>query len=370
MIIDSAQIQLSSNRTYSKEHSKSESLRVWGGRQQPVEQRGEGNPRGNGGLNIESLTAMVDSVEIGLQSMASAATSDVLADSMGEVDEDDVAVGSELHLFKMILEKVLHQKVDIKKVDALGAEGGPQVPVAGERSRGGGRPQGPARQGGFGLAYDYHESYHEEEATSFAAEGVVRTKDGKEINFQLALDMNREYHREDSVSIRLGQEQEKVDPLVINFDGDTVALTDAKFEFDLDSDGDQESISFLKSNSGFLAFDRNGDGVINNGSELFGPSSGNGFAELAAYDQDGNNFIDEGDEIYNKLSVYNKNAEGEDQLTSLRDTGVGAIYLNNVSTEFSLNDTNNEQDGQVRTSSIYLEEDGGVGTVQQVDLSV
>lgn len=247
-----------------------------------------------------------------------------------------------------------------------GRSGGPMVPVAGGRS--GDQAQGPpARQQGFGFAYDSYESYEESESTSFAAGGVVKTKDGREINFQLALNMNREFRQEESLSIRGGQAQ--IDPLVINFDGDTVELTDSKFEFDLDADGEDESISFLQSNSGFLAFDRNGDGQINDGSELFGPSTGNGFSELATYDQDGNRFIDEGDAIYDKLSVYNKNADGEDQLTSLRDAGVGAIYLESVSTEFSLNDENNEQDGQLRSSGIYLEEDGGVGTVQQVDLS-
>ncbi len=37
------------------------------------------------------------------------------------------------------------------------------------------------------------------------------------------------------------------------------------------------NIAFATGNSGFLAFDKNADGMINDGSELFGPESGNGF---------------------------------------------------------------------------------------------
>jgi hypothetical protein len=45
------------------------------------------------------------------------------------------------------------------------------------------------------------------------------------------------------------------------------------------------------------------DGRVNDGRELFGPITGDGFAELAAYDDDGNNWIDENDGIYDNLSI-------------------------------------------------------------------
>lgn len=65
-------------------------------------------------------------------------------------------------------------------------------------------------------------------------------------------------------------------------------LTEAKYNFDLDSDGREDLISFVRPGSGFLALDLNGDGRVNDGRELFGPATGDGFAELARYDQDGN----------------------------------------------------------------------------------
>ncbi|MFQ8776527.1 MAG: hypothetical protein ACLR78_02345 [Roseburia sp.] len=75
------------------------------------------------------------------------------------------------------------------------------------------------------------------------------------------------------------------DPLVINLDSNIANVSDQKFYFDIDADGSDDSISMLNSGSGYLALDRNGDGIINDGSELFGTQSGNGFADLAAYDK-------------------------------------------------------------------------------------
>jgi hypothetical protein len=68
------------------------------------------------------------------------------------------------------------------------------------------------------------------------------------------------------------------DPLVINFEGTAAELTERTYEFDLDSDGEADQIHFIGPNSGFLALDRDGSGTIDNGSELFGTSTGNGFA--------------------------------------------------------------------------------------------
>ena len=60
----------------------------------------------------------------------------------------------------------------------------------------------------------------------------------------------------------------------------------------------------------FLALDLNGDGRINNGSELFGALSGNGFADLAQYDSDANGWIDENDEIFQRLKVWSGADDG------------------------------------------------------------
>jgi hypothetical protein len=61
---------------------------------------------------------------------------------------------------------------------------------------------------------------------------------------------------------------------------------------------------------------------------------------------------------------------GGDRLTTLTVHKVGALYLGNVASPFSIKDANNTELGQVRASSLYLDEDGNPGTLQQIDLSV
>jgi len=222
---------------------------------------------------------------------------------------------------------------------------------------------------GAGLEYNYHESYHEEEKMSFNADGVIRTADNREINFYAALNISREFYQSLDVSIRDG-EAKLSDPLVINYDGHGVGLTEQKFVFDLDSDGNEEQISMVQPGSGFLALDRNNDGVVNNGSELFGPQSGSGFQELASFDEDGNQWIDENDSIFDRLRIWSMDESGERHLFALGQKDIGAIYLGHLDTPFQLKDNQNQLFGQISSSGIYLQEQGGVGTIQQVDLAI
>ncbi|QIL43237.1 hypothetical protein G7045_02545 [Acidovorax sp. HDW3] len=223
---------------------------------------------------------------------------------------------------------------------------------------------------GWGLAYDEHHVVQESETTQYAAAGVVRTADGREIRFSVALLMQRSYREESSISLRLGDAQAPMtDPLVINFDGTAAQLQDLRFEFDLNSDGQAENIPLLAGNRGFLALDRNGNGQIDNGSELFGPGSGNGFSELAAYDDDGNGWIDESDGVFAQLRVWTPTADGPGTLRSLQALGVGALSLTAGQSEFALRDAHNRSLGAVRASSVYLNENGSAGTLQHVDLT-
>lgn len=219
------------------------------------------------------------------------------------------------------------------------------------------------------IVYNRHERYQEKEQLQFQAEGVIRTKDGREIAFTAQLGMSREYVEESNLTIR-NEPINKIDPLVINFDGHGAELSQTRFAFDLDNNGTSEQIASLRSGSGFLALDSNGDGTINNGSELFGPQTGKGFAELAAYDEDGNQFIDEGDSIYHQLRIWSINEDGSTQLAALGDKQIGAIFLGHITTPFQLKDSANNSLGEVANSSIYISEDGQVGTVQEIHLVV
>jgi hypothetical protein len=202
--------------------------------------------------------------------------------------------------------------------------------------------------------------HSEAERLNFQAQGVVDTTDGRSIQFQATLTMQRQFQ---SSSTTTGSSN-TTDPLVLNFGGSSVELTHAKISFDLNSDGKQENVSFVSGGSGFLALDSNGDGTVNDGRELFGPQTGNGFAELASYDADGNGWIDENDPVFSKLQIWTS-----DGLSTLLEKGVGAIFTASAETPFEIKDANNSTQAEVRRSGIYLSENGGAGTIQQVDLA-
>ena len=212
--------------------------------------------------------------------------------------------------------------------------------------------------------------YHEEtENTGFAAKGTVKCADGREINFHLNVEMSRSFQEYYEENVNMFQVS-MCDPLVINLNGNIAELSDQTFLFDLDGDGQEDEINRLTAGSGFLALDKNDDGVINDGKELFGTKSGNGFADLAAYDTDRNGFIDEGDEIWNKLKIWVMDENGESHLYSLAEKGVGAICLQNTATDFAITDENNQAKGRIRNTGFFLYENGEAGSVQHVDMTL
>lgn len=203
-----------------------------------------------------------------------------------------------------------------------------------------------------------------QENVAFSSTGSVVTSDGRSIDFNITMEMSRSFAAAYEIT---GEETIYTDPLVINLDTDRASLDDVSFFFDLDADGTKEEISGLNGSSGFLAFDKNGDGQINDGSELFGARTGNGFAELAQYDSDRNGWIDENDAIFDKLSVWVKSGSQDAQLLSLKDAGVGAIFLGSQATNYTLTDSSGEEGAKVRQTGIYLKESGQVGTMQHLD---
>lgn len=209
----------------------------------------------------------------------------------------------------------------------------------------------------------------EQEQTNFQTQGVVRTQDGREITFQMELSMSRRFEEYASTN-SMEKIVQMTDPLVINLDTAMTGLSDQKFEFDLDHDGIKDSISMLAEGSGFLALDRNQDGVINDGTELFGTGTKDGFEELADYDEDKNGWIDENDAIFDKLLIWAKTENGKDELYTLKEAGVGAICLAKASTEFSLNSLrDNQKNGMIKSTGMFLYENGMTGTMQQLDLA-
>ncbi len=222
--------------------------------------------------------------------------------------------------------------------------------------------------GGSYLTKGSYTVAYESETVTFATKGTVNTADGRSLEFNVEAVMSREYVAYSGFTVR--ESTALIDPLVINLDGSPATVSDQKYYFDIDADGVEDYVSLPSAGSGMLALDRNGDGKINDGSELFGPTSGNAFAELKEFDLDGNGWIDEADAVFSALKIWSMEADGTERLISLKESGVGAICLQNASTEFSLKDAvTNATDAVIRSTGLFLFEDGTAGTVQQLDLA-
>ncbi len=213
---------------------------------------------------------------------------------------------------------------------------------------------------------EFSYNYSEVQALNFQVEAFIQTKD-KEIELSLDVSLSRSFVMQANVSVKSLQELK--DPLVISLDGTMPTLSSKTFSFDIDSDGQSQQVSKLKQGSGFLALDKNENGFIDDGSELFGTTSGDGFKDLKEYDEDKNGWIDENDAIFDKLRVWQK-TEGKDRLIALGEVGIGAIFLGNTQTPFSLKSDSNELLGEIRKSSFVLFENGKAGVISQIDLAV
>ncbi|TVR46357.1 MAG: VCBS repeat-containing protein [Planctomycetota bacterium] len=204
-------------------------------------------------------------------------------------------------------------------------------------------------------------SYEQEEYLSFDA--------SVELTNGLRASLSFSYSYAERLELRLSSmvAEEAVDPLALNLGlGGLQVHSRDGLRIDLNGDGNLEQLPDLGPGGVWLAYDGNGNGRVDGGHELFGPASGNGFADLAALDDDGNGWIDEGDAAFANLRLWHRDGS----LSTLGAHGIQAISLSWVDTPWRLRDEAGDTAALLQRSGVYLRSDGRLGAAQQVDVLV
>lgn len=159
------------------------------------------------------------------------------------------------------------------------------------------------------------------------------------------------------MTVTVERRVQKSDPLVLDLDDDGIEVSDFENgrEFDINADGKTDTTSFVMGGDAFLALDRNGNGQIDDGSELFGDQNGaeNGFLELSKFDENHDQQIDSRDSIFEELRLF----DGVSSLT-LNQGGVSSIGTLMSSTP-GLSINGNENLGY----STFSRQDGSTGKI-------
>ena len=180
--------------------------------------------------------------------------------------------------------------------------------------------------------------------------------------------------------------EERRDPLIIDLDGDRNVVRerfDSFAYFDLDNDGFAEHVAWSLPEDGFLVRDLNGNGSIDNGTEMFGGGRTEvdagelgregtaGFDELGVLDSNADGIISAADADFESLRVW-VDANGDartdvGELKLLSDLGIVSISLDILKS----NDLDSGLDGtQITRASSVVYEGGSTGFVYDAYLSI
>ncbi len=366
MQISGSQITMSTAHTLRKQHTERETLHL---------RRGTAPAMGPTVVTL-SFDRGLDTVRVSAEArrLAAAAKSQSSnkADPAREATCRLSCEEARLQVVVLTIEKLTGRKVKTISLRELADRVAARDSASPQDATAAGRPiaQSGSSPGAASFAYERTQTLREQERLEFRAAGRVTTADGVEIEFQIEISMEREVLLQQSV-LFLGERQTQ-DPLVVNFAGQSVALTPDAAAVDIDQDGTADQLHKLAYGSGYLVLDSDGDGRITSGEELFGPVSGDGFAELASHDADNNGWIDAGDAIYARLRLWHFDDRGDGHLSTLAECGVGAIYLQSLVTPFELHAAGDpgQAAGQLRSTGVFVGLDKRVGTVQQFDVLI
>ena len=171
----------------------------------------------------------------------------------------------------------------------------------------------------------------------------------------------------------------RVSPLILDLDGDGVETLGKKAGvfFDHDANGFAQLSGWVAPDDGLLVWDRNGNGQIDDGSELFGNNTllengrkaANGFAALAELDENGDKVLDASDAAFAALRVWrDMNSDGkvgEGELLSLDALGIQS--LGTSYTTQNLTDANGNRHAQLG-SFTFIDSAGQVQTQNMTDV--
>ena len=159
------------------------------------------------------------------------------------------------------------------------------------------------------------------------------------------------------------------DPLLIDLDGDGIETTSVEngVYFDQENDGFAEVSAWVSSDDGVLAIDKNNNGTIDNGSELFGDSyvksdgtiATSGFDALSDLDSNGDGQINSSDTSFDAIKIL----KGDGTLLSLSDAGISSISL--TSKKSVITDSNGNRQ---LTTGTYTKTDGSTGKISDYEL--
>jgi hypothetical protein len=163
------------------------------------------------------------------------------------------------------------------------------------------------------------------------------TTGGQQIQLsQTSFSLQLEFSFESVEIVSIGQgEVQQSDPITFDLDGDGIELTSygTGARFDILGKGSPVNTAFVTGGDAFLAIDRNGNGSIDSGKELFGDQNGarNGFEELRKFDSNSDSVIDARDKDFSALHLFRDNGNGVTEggeLISLAEAGIESIDLN------------------------------------------
>jgi hypothetical protein len=169
----------------------------------------------------------------------------------------------------------------------------------------------------------------------------------------------------------VGEYVKELPPIVLDLDGSGIRQSVTRAEFDVDGDGQADSVGWISGGQAFLALDRNGNGAIDNGSEISFiadlPGASSDLEGLAAYDSNGDGRFDASDARFHDFLVWqDANEDGVSQageLKSLDAAGIASIGL--AITPASPLDEGGQA---ILGLSTFTRTDGSIGAVGDVAL--